>query len=520
MSRALRRGWQRLLGTVFRRRGSAVAEELEAHVQLLVEENIRRGMTPEEANRQARIRFGNVTNMRERYHDQGGLPFLDLAWQDMRFALRSFLRAPRFTIPALVALALGIGATSAIFSVVRGVVLAPLPYDDPERIVAIWEHRVDRNRPRNVIAPGNFVAWLERQKSFEFFGMVQPSTLTFMFDNQPQEVVGYRASAQALLAFGTQPQLGRLLTLEEDLQGNDGVMIVSHEFWQTRLGGRADVLGTSLTTSGRQRTIVGVMPPRFTVEGQVTNFLVPYGWSLEQLRQAPGRGASHGIARLRDGVTFAQAYDDLKGLMAQLEKEVPGRNTNWSITLVPIHEQTVDQIRPALYVLSGAVLLVLLIACVNVANLLLARGTVRQRELGLRTALGAARGRLIRQMLTESMLLSFTGGLLGLLVAIAFHRGLLTLVAGRIPVPRLDQVALDVPLVLFTLAFSLVTGLIFGVVPAVFASGAANDALREGGRHGAGPRARRALGALVVAEVALSLVLLAGAGLLIRSFVA
>ncbi len=233
-----------------------------------------------------------------------------------------------------------------------------------------------------------------------------------------------------------------------------------------------------------------------------------------------GRGSSHGIARLRDGVSFEQAYSEMRTIMSQLEKEVPQRNTNWSITLVPIHEQTVDQIRPALYVLGGAALLVLLIACVNVANLLLARSTVRQRELGLRTALGAARGRLLRQMLTESVLLSLAGGIAGLLLAVAFHRGLLTLVANRIPVPRLDQVALDTPVVLFTLALSLVTGLIFGVVPALFATGNANDVLREGGRHGSGPRARRALGTLVVAEVALSLVLLAGAGLLIRSFIA
>jgi putative ABC transport system permease protein len=187
---------------------------------------------------------------------------------------------------------------------------------------------------------------------------------------------------------------------------------------------------------------------------------------------------------------------------------------------VPIHEQTVDQIRPALSVLSGAVLLVLLIACVNVANLLLARNTARQRELGLRTALGAGRGRLVRQMLTESALLSLVGGAAGLALAVAFHRGLLTLVAGRIPVPRLDQVALDAPVALFTLVLSLVTGLVFGVVPAALAAGTTSDALRDGGRHGGGPRARSALGTLVVVEVALSLVLLAGAGLLIRSFIA
>src|SRR5687768_194211 len=443
-----------------------------------------------------------------------------MLFQDLRFAVRSFLRSPRFTLPAVIALALGIGATSAIFSVVRGVMLEPLPYRDPDRIVAIWENRLDRNRPRNVIASANFVAWRERSTSFEYLGMVGPSRQNIVLNGQPTEVAGFFASADALAALGTQPQLGRLYTPEEDLAGAPRVMVISHEFWQTRLGGRGDVLGQTLTVNQLPREIIGVMPPRFTIEGAPGGYFVPYGWTVEQLRRAPGRGSSHGIARLREGVTFEQAHGEMRALMSQLAIEAPQRNTNWSITLVPIHEQTVDQIRPALYVLSGAVLLVLLIACVNVANLLLARSTVRQRELGLRTALGAARGRLLRQMLTESMLLSLVGGVFGLMLAYAFHRGLLVLVANRIPVPRIEQVALDVSTVVFTLTLSLLSGLIFGMLPAVFASGQANDSLREGGRHGSGPRARRVLGTLVVAEIALSLVLLAGAGLLIRSFIA
>lgn len=519
--RALSRGWRRVLGSLaLRRRDREIADELDAHLHLLIDDNIRRGLSPEEANRQARIRFGNMANMQEHYRDQRGLPFVELIIQDVRFAWRSFLRSPRFTLPALTALALGIGATSAIFSVVRGVMLEPLPYRNPDRIVSIWENRLDRNRPRNVVSAANFIAWHERNSSFEYLGMVGPARLNIVVDGQPAEVAGFSISAEAMLALGTQPQLGRLFTLEEDLEGAPRVMIVSHEFWQSRLGGRNDVLGMLLTVNQQPREIIGVMPPRFTVEGTTGGFFVPYGWTVEQLRRAPGRGSSHGIARLRDGVTFEQAYSEMRTLMAQLAAEEPRRNTNWSITLVPIHEQTIDQIRPALYVLSGAVVLVLLIACVNVANLLLARSTVRQRELGLRTALGAARGRLLRQMLTESVLLSLVGGAFGLLLALVFHRGLLALVADRIPIPRLDQVALDSTVVLFTVALSIATGLLFGVVPALFATGSANDALREGGRHGSGPRARRALGSLVVAEIALSLVLLTGAGLLIRSFVA
>ncbi len=439
--------------------------------------------------------------------------------QDLRFAARSFLRAPRFTMPAVLALALGIGATSATFSVVRGVMLRPLPYSNPDRIVVVWENNLKRNRPRNVIGAANFVEWRTRNRSFEYLGMVGPARLSLMLSGQPEEVTGLFASADVFPLLGVQPALGRAYAPPEDEDGNDQVMVVSHEFWQSRLGGATNVLGTTINASGRPRTIVGVTPPGFTIIGQRADFLIPYGWTMERLRSASGRGSSHGLARLRDGVSLEQAAGDMKNIAAELEQEFPQRNTGWSVTLVPVHEQMVDQIRPALLVLAGAVVLVLLIACVNVANLLLARSNVRQRELGVRAALGARRGRLVRQMLTESLLLAAAGGLAGLALAFMFHRGLLALVANRIPVPRLDQVALDIPVLALTMGLALATGLVFGFVPAMLASHTVNEALREGGRHGGGPRSRRALGTLVVAEVALSLVLLAGAGLLIRSFV-
>jgi putative ABC transport system permease protein len=443
---------------------------------------------------------------------------METVLQDLRFAVRSFLRAPRFTVPAVLALALGIGSTSAIFSIVHGVLLKPLPYDDPDRIVVIWENNLKRSRARNVVAPANYAAWRERTRTLEHLGMVGPARLNVMLDGRPEEVTGLFATSHVFPALGVQPAIGRAYTSSEDEEGRDRVVVLGYEFWRARFNGREDVLGSTFITNGITRTIVGVMPPGFTVVGQRANFLIPYGFTLERLRSAPGRGSSHGLARLKDGVSFAQADAEMKALAAQLEKEAPQRNTGWSVTLVPVHEQVVDQIRPAVLVLAGAVGLVLLIACVNVANLLLARSTARERELGIRTALGAKRFRLVRQMLSESLLLGAAGGAAGLILAYAFHRGLLALVADRIPVPRLEQVALDTTVLAFTVGLSLATGLVFGLVPAILASNSASESLHEGGRHGGGPKSRRVLSALVVAEVALSLVLLVGAGLLVRSF--
>jgi len=439
--------------------------------------------------------------------------------QDLRFALRSFIRAPRFSVPAILALALGIGATSATLSVVRGVMIEPLPYRDPDRIVTIWETNPSRNIQRNVIAHSNFVAWRERMRSFENLGMVGgPIRLSLMAGNMPEEVAGMVASSDVFAILGVQPVLGRAYTSNEDTEGHDQVIVISHEYWQTRLGGRSDVVGTTITVIGAPRTVVGVMPEGFTLVGQKLSFLIPHGWVIEQMRTAQGRGFSYGLARLRDGVTLEQASTEMRALMLERQREAPRTNTAWSAVLVPVHEQMTGPIRPALFVLTGAVLLVLVIACVNVANLLLARSTVRQREMGIRAALGARRRRLLAQLLSESLLLSAAGGIAGAALAYALHRGLIALVADRIPVPRLDEVSLDLPMLALTMALALATGVLFGFVPAILTSGSVDETMREGGRHGGGMRARRILSGLVVAEVAVSLVLLVGAGLLIRSF--
>ncbi len=497
---------------------SGLDEEMRFHLDQQTEKNRRAGMGLDEARRQALLKFGGVERARESTRDEIRPALLDDSVRDFRHGARVLRRAPGFTAAALVTLALGIGATSAIFSVVRTVMLEPLPYHDPDRIVSVWETNRGGTQ-RNGINLANFVAWRERTRTLEHLGMVGPTSAAMVLDGQADEVSGFTVSSDALRALGVQPALGRAYTTEEDLRRQAGVIVLGHEFWQRRLGGRQDVLDLTLTTDGQRRTVIGVMPPGFTIVGEKADFLIPYGLTIEQQRAARGRGVSYGVARLRAGMSFEQAFGEMRRIYAELEKEEPQRNAARTVMMFRLQEQMVGEVRPALLVLAGAVLLVLLVACVNVANLLLARSAARERELGMRAALGAKRGRLVRQMLAESLLLAAFGGIAGLAVAALCLRGLLALVGNRIPVPRLDQIALDLPMVAFTMVTALTTGVLFGLVPAWVSTTRAGAALREGGRHIGGRRLQRLLSTLVVAEVALSLVLLAGAGLLMRSFV-
>jgi putative ABC transport system permease protein len=437
--------------------------------------------------------------------------------RDIRHGLRVLWRSPGFTTAALLTLAIGIGATAAVFGVVRAVILEPLPYRDPDSLVAVWE----TNRggtTRNVIAPANFVAWRERTRTLEHLGMVGPTNLVLNIDGTASNVSGLNVSADVFAALGVTPVMGRAYTAEEDFGGSSAVIVLSYEFWQNRLGGR-DVLGTIVSTGSGPVTVIGVMPPGFTMVGQKADFMIPFGQSLEQLRAASGRGNSYAIARRRAGVTFAQATDEMRAIFADLEREFPQRNARRTVMLFPLQEQMIGEVRPALMALTAAAGMVLLVGCVNIANLLLARSAAREREIGVRTALGARRERLIRQMLTESLVLAGGGGIAGLGVAVLSHRGLLALVGDRIPIPRLEQTSIDLTVVAFTLVATLVTGVAFGVVPAFVATNQAREAIRDGGRHGGTRRRHRVLRSLVVFEVALSLMLLAGAGLLMRSLV-
>jgi putative ABC transport system permease protein len=511
--------WKRLR-TIVRRDAVErdMDDEIRFHLDQQTEKNQRAGMDAREARRQAMLRFGAVERAREEARDEVRPALLDDTWRDLRHATRLLARSPGFTLAALATLAIGIGATSAVYSIVRTVMLEPLPYHEPDRIVTIWE----TNRggtSRNVIAPANFVEWRERARTIEDLGMTASVGLAFIMNGQAIQVPGRALSAASFRALGVQPAMGRAYTDDEDFGGRRDVVVLSHEFWQRRLGGRSDVIGLALATDDGPKTVLGVMAPAFTILGERGEFFVPYRETLAELRAVRGRGSSYAVARLREGVSFEQAYAEMRAIYADLAREVPQLNANRTVMMFGLQEQMTGELEPAMVALGIAVSLVLLVACVNVANLLLARSAARERELAMRTALGARRGRLVRQMLAESLLLASAGGIAGLGVAALCHRGLLALVGDRIPIPRLDQVTLDAPVVAVTFLVAVTTGVLFGLMPALVSTRQAGDAIREGGRLGAGRRLHRLLGAMIVAEVALSLVLLTGAGLMMRSLV-
>ncbi|HEY0876280.1 MAG TPA: ABC transporter permease [Vicinamibacterales bacterium] len=436
---------------------------------------------------------------------------------DLRFGTRLLLRSPGFTAVAVAALAIGIGANTAIFSVVNTLLIQRLPYGEPERLAVVWEHNLPRDRKNNVVSPGNFIHWREMNRVFDDIaavGLTFNTTLTGHGD--PIELPMQLVSASFFPILGVQPAKGRAFTAGED-RPQSRVVVISDRLWRTRLGSDPNILNQGITLSGNSYTVVGVMPPGFSFLDKTVDLWLPVGFPAEA-RTPRGRWLLT-VAKLRPGVSFEQAQQDMTRVAAELTTQFPDFNTGWTARVVPLREQLTGDVRPALVVMLGAVGFVLLIACANVANLLLARATARARELAVRAALGAGRGRIVRQLIAESLVLAAAGGTAGLALAWWGLQLLRTTVADRLPIPRLESVTIDGTVLAFTVAASVLSGLVFGLIPALTASGSQlTESLKEGGRTGSASRGKRTRATFVVVEVALALVLLVGAGLLIRSF--
>ena len=437
---------------------------------------------------------------------------MDALTRDIRYAVRSLRRSPGFTAIAVLTLALGIGANSTIFSVVNGVLLQPLPYANPDQLVMVWGHHTTIGR--EVASQPDFLDWRAGNSVFSQMAAGANTTFDLTDVGEPERVSAALATANFFQTLGATPVLGRTFAPQEERGAGNRVVILSYGFWQRRFGSSPGIVGQTITLSGLPYTVIGVAPPGFRFERDVDV------WAPLNLDTKRGRRGDFltVIGRLKPGVTLDRAQAQMTTIARQLEQQYPETNTNWGIELVPLKDQLVGGVRPALLIFMGAVGLVLLIACANVANLMLTRATAREREMAIRATLGAQQSRLVRQMLTESVLVSLAGGALGLLLAV-WGVGALRSTQSSV-IPRVSEIGIDGWVLAFTLLLALATGVLFGLVPALrIARGELNGALREGARGASGGMGVRQLrGVLVLAEVALALVLLVGAGLLIRSF--
>jgi putative ABC transport system permease protein len=441
---------------------------------------------------------------------------------DIRFGARMLLKSPMVTIIALLALMLGIGASTAIFSVVNAVLLRSFPYTDPERLVLVWEKKEGGRTDQNSINLGNFYDWKEQNQVFSDMAAFFDRSFNLTSDGDPEEVPGQFATPNLFSVLGTNAVLGRTFVDEDGREGQPRVIVISHGLWLRRFGGDKNIVGREIILNEVPNTIVGVMPPNFgwhirrgTQASKPADIWIP--WQIpNELRQRRGRFAS-AVARLKPGIPMDQARREMDTIGARLAQQYPEFNTKWGVNVIPLRTQVTGEIRRPLLILLGAVGFVLLIACANVANLLLARASARRKEIAVRAGLGANRWRITRQLLTESVMLSLLGGLLGVLVAWWGTKALVSLSPPALI--DLKSVTVSLPVLAFTFGLSVLTGIVFGLVPALEATRFdLHDSLKQGGKNIGSPGGHRLRNAFVVTQVALALVLLVGAGLLLKSF--
>ena len=505
-----------LLKELFSRRRlyNDLSDEIRQHLEEKIEELVATGLTRKEATSTARRAFGNVTLIEDDSRQVWRWPSIENLLLDVRFAFRMLRKSPGFTAVVILTLALGIGANTAMFSVVQGVVLAPLHYSEPDRLVMVLESNL--RFPQDAISYPNFLDWQRSARSFQQMAVVR---LGQGFDltgpGSPEHLGGDEISSGFLGTLGVEPSLGRDFTPQEDQRGGAPVVIISNRLWRSRFGADPQALGQSVALGGIDYTIVGILPAEFRFIGDSDVYL-PLGQHNPLLLEARGsHDAMVSIARLKPGVGISQAQAEMSAIQDHLDQLYPEADRGLGIDIEPLKRIIVGDVRGTLLMLLGAVGLVLLITCANVANLWMARSAARSEEFAIRAALGASRSRVVRQLLTESMLLSLSGGGLGVLVAVWGVRPLLVVMTGNLP--RNENIRVNANVLLFTFVVSIAVGILFGLAPALKNSkGDLQTTLKEGGR-GSTSAHHRAQSSLLIVQMALTLVLLVGAGLLLRT---